>query len=785
MYNVHEISHAFRNRDHRVRYPCFQVLTFLSTNLVILGKTSYHIARRSADNFRLAQTETSITLPTSAQPIVKPKNPRRKNTDIKKDGKGIRKSPIQRNRESGRPQRSDATGVAQNPNVGDGTVPGDVVDLPNPSTIHTHNGLSRVIPRDDAMMPFTRRRSSELKLDCQIHETITQTRVPAEYETRTHTITRDAPQSVLPGLPDTLVPLAVPKSSLQPSPIVSTHCLAVNLEQQPLPMDQSKISGSGQERATYDNKILISPEDSQNDALQHPDEPQSNVYEYQPQSRTNKTLESPVEQPRESHKVLHRSSGRGRPERVIKPQGKQRAGSKLISFGSHGASLSPTMERLIEEIRLESLAETFRKHHEYNKQSECYQERITTLLEQVNFHKERATVYKQERDELKMALSNLTSKAKTNQKFLEGLQKDFEKLKKSTATAEQHNKKVLQAKITEIEQEKQDLMNEFEITTNKLAESQRKIRIVADELYVQLAIASSANKRLSERANELEAELAGEKKKRENIENKVFNQIQQLQHQLRYGSKAIVEKLEVFQTSIERVATHDSHDIQIKECLNILNDLQREPFLKSQDIHKAEGMLRFVRERYMIPQIRKECHTDAWNSIESGLEDLTKALMCSGQSNTEIHASVKEQLNCLRTDMMRYKEAVAENRKLNDSNIALTEQLVNQHQVNSRLNEQIEHLHQVEISLKNRSCQLERDLNDLAIETDTSRSEVLASECNSRELRRRLEEVENDLKVAKEKINDGEQLRQDLQMEAAEYKVPFVVSDYKHVSDMS
>lgn len=125
--------------------------------------------------------------------------------------------------------------------------------------------------------------------------------------------------------------------------------------------------------------------------------------------------------------------------------------------------------------------------------------------------------------------------------------------------------------------------------------------------------------------------------------------------------------------------------------------------------------------------------------------------------------------------MTRYEEIAAENRTINDSNTGLTKQLITQQHESSRLKERVEHLQQAEVDLQQRSRELERDLNDLKIATDSSRSEMSASEKINLDLRQRLKEVESELRSAGEKIDNGEQLRQDLQKDATEYKVIPVV----------
>lgn len=292
-------------------------------------------------------------------------------------------------------------------------------------------------------------------------------------------------------------------------------------------------------------------------------------------------------------------------DHTVKPRRKLRTDNKSPSHGFQGVSVSPVVERSLKNLELAVLADTFRKNHEHTTQLEHAAEKVTLLQQQVDLQKEMLADCRRQRDQLKTAFDGLTSKAKTNQTFLEGLHKDYEKLKRLATTAQENNKKALQAKIAEVEEEKQSLRCELEIASCKLTESQRKMRAVADELYVELSIAHSAKRDLTAKLNELEVAYKSERKSREDIERELLNRVQRLQCQFSDSSDALCSKLEQFQTSFKKVAVSDHQDTKIKECLEILNSFKTAPLLKAQDVRKVEGMLCVVQKWYLILARRK------------------------------------------------------------------------------------------------------------------------------------------------------------------------------------
>lgn len=124
-------------------------------------------------------------------------------------------------------------------------------------------------------------------------------------------------------------------------------------------------------------------------------------------------------------------------------------------------------------------------------------------------------------------------------------------------------------------------------------------------------------------------------------------------------------------------------------------------------------------------------------------------MKCRAAPDAELQKFIKEQLHGLQTEVLRYEEVTAENRKTQELNASLKAQLEAQQQHSNRLDEQIKSFQQAEIDFKARYDQLECDLNELrdAPPVDTSELEQEAFDP-----RQQLKKVEEDLEAANTKV---------------------------------
>lgn len=123
----------------------------------------------------------------------------------------------------------------------------------------------------------------------------------------------------------------------------------------------------------------------------------------------------------------------------------------------------------------------------------------------------------------------------------------------------------------------------------------------------------------------------------------------------------------------------------------------------------------------------------------------------------------------LRTDMVKYEDVVAENRKAHESNDTLKKQLEAQHHLSRGLEEQIRVLRQSEVDLKERSSQLEREVSDLNNIARDYESDPLELEQEVIGLHQQLEKAEVDLEAANVKAAE-------LDKEATKHRVCSIFS---------
>ena len=295
--------------------------------------------------------------------------------------------------------------------------------------------------------------------------------------------------------------------------------------------------------------------------------------------------------------ALHGASDRGGPNRVEKPRRKSRPASGPLPHDMRVSSMPLDTERCLENLRAAMMADNFRMQHENTMTMKQNEERTALLKETVGLQNNTIAEYKQKHLDLDGALTRLTDKAKTNQIYVTGLQRDYEKLQKSVKTFQDQSRKDLRAKIVEIENEKDSLRREFEATTDVLAKSQKNMRKMVEDLYIRLTLSDSKKRDLAENLRKQEAMYQEERRKRDELEKQLLSGVQNMQRQLGDSSTTLVDKLELLESSVNKVATKDDLHVEIKECLTVLRSLQSTPFLTSKDVQKAEGMLRFVHER--------------------------------------------------------------------------------------------------------------------------------------------------------------------------------------------
>jgi chromosome segregation ATPase len=286
------------------------------------------------------------------------------------------------------------------------------------------------------------------------------------------------------------------------------------------------------------------------------------------------------------------------PHRVQKTQKKKLPTSsqrpKAAAFLQQFASSTNDVDQALQTLRAALFAEQDRKEQEAATHIKHEKEVKGLLQDQVKQLSASAADWKDKYDSLHVNVTQLREKAKTNQKYVVGLQKDHEKLKKSTTILQEDCKKALQQKILEVEHEKEVLRQELEKTLNVVGKGQERLRKMVDELYVQLVISQSKGRDLAENLTKQTAMYEAEKAKRNDLENRLLSSVQGVQRQLGDHTTNMAEKIGALQGSVDGIDAKVKQESGVEKCLEALQKLQETPFLTIKDVRKAEGMLRFI-----------------------------------------------------------------------------------------------------------------------------------------------------------------------------------------------
>jgi chromosome segregation ATPase len=251
----------------------------------------------------------------------------------------------------------------------------------------------------------------------------------------------------------------------------------------------------------------------------------------------------------------------------------------------------------VETVRVALLANKYRVQHETTTLTQKHKAELAELQRTIEDQIQSIADHDRRYQGLRKTLSQLTNTAKTNQRFVKGLQQDSEELQKSATSFQKECGKALTEKITELEDEKRTLQEEVETMTDKLAATQRKMRSTLDDLWIRFLVSESKRKDLAENLGKQEAALKEERKKRDELEKQFFSDVQSIPCQVVDSSVTLTKKIELLQATLDDATAHGSQNDQIKECLEALQPLRLTPVLKMQDIEKMNSTLNLVHER--------------------------------------------------------------------------------------------------------------------------------------------------------------------------------------------
>ncbi|KAF2026580.1 hypothetical protein EK21DRAFT_115636 [Setomelanomma holmii] len=471
--------------------------------------------------------------------------------------------------------------------------------------------------------------------------------------------------------------------------------------------------------------------------------------------------------------VIHDLTDRSRSSGVEKPPKKKRGLNALPSSNSSSASrprpitMHSSFERNLESLVIAYQAEQHRLNQDRTNEAKHFEEVKALLQDQTNQYSIIAAEWKEKFNVLNGSVSTLREKAKTNQKFVTGLQKDYEKLQKSATSTQDECRKVLKHKIAEIENEKEALRHDLELTLDTVTKGQKSMKNTIDDLYFRLFISESKRKEHAESLSQQGKMYEQERNKRLDLEKQLLASVQSVERQVNDRSTAVNEKLDVIQTSIEGVTSAKDNDTSSKECLAALRELQRTPFLTAKDVRKAEGMLRFFHQNF-----------------DTKLNTVVKVVRDRACEVESIEATITNQLHDLRAEMLRFDKVAADSRQAQQTSDVLKQQLESEYEHTRQLTEQVRVLKENEEQCTTRKELLERQLANVQDLTRCSGAGTNppGMEHGTAELAQQLRMVNDEREASKAELERLEQLLRERDHELNSLKPSYKIVKEKCLS---
>ncbi|KAF2680868.1 hypothetical protein K458DRAFT_88845 [Lentithecium fluviatile CBS 122367] len=459
-----------------------------------------------------------------------------------------------------------------------------------------------------------------------------------------------------------------------------------------------------------------------------------------------------------SDEVLHRTAPFGATDRVDKPGRKLRVGSHPRfpppMSGIPGFSkLTPENENLVKLFVMSLGAAENKARDTVDACTKANETTIASLQATIGYQDKVIEGHKAENGRLQGSAQTLQGRCATLEKFVKGLEKDYDKLKGAAKYHQASCKEILKEKIAEIEGEKSALMEHITATLDAFDKSRRSMKSVLDDCYARLRISESKIVDLREqllRQNRLYEE---EKKRRSDLEQQVMPALQCLQEHVEKSHNALSGTLGTIQLSVDDNSADTERDARLKQCLDALHTLQATPFLTAKDLQKAEGMLRSMSE-----------------SVGTKLNEVDTFVKEDRFPMDDLQRYIRDQLQHLRSEVLKYDEAIAQYHQTEHANELLVKQAESQKELCARLEEQIRCHCQTETDLKSRYAQLEKevvDLRDMAHDHNSDPPELEQELVN---LRHQMRKAEENLQAKATELDDANRRLQEQGNEMAKEK---------------
>lgn len=356
---------------------------------------------------------------------------------------------------------------------------------------------------------------------------------------------------------------------------------------------------------TFHQRLLPSdPPEARNGQLQHEGQIHG-ISDYDAHGRESEIVAK--ERPPQTSMAPRASSGSGagqnRPFRVTKPQRKLQSRGQMASGTrtNHSGPPKPTyadiFEQQLQSLRVSYYAESVRHESHFGAQVQIRDTRIADLEEQVKRAQDHVIEVERKDVERLNKAKQQRDAVRDLQKYVKGLSTDHAKFKETTKNHEKACSKILETRLSEFQNEKAELEQEFLKTVEKLEKSRRSTKELLQDCYTKLEVSESKRLGLLDNLRVQSALYEDERKKWTELEQQLTGSLQNVQLGLQNTEGILLEKLTSLESSVNDPAKDDKWGASLKECMDAVKGLQSSSLLTVKDAQKAEGMLRFIQKK--------------------------------------------------------------------------------------------------------------------------------------------------------------------------------------------
>lgn len=284
------------------------------------------------------------------------------------------------------------------------------------------------------------------------------------------------------------------------------------------------------------------------------------------------------------------------PPKTVKRSAKKRVihGAEMINASTAIQSRVPKapngFEHVLDALRVTHLAEQYRESHAHSLETRHLHEAKEMLQDQIKLQISIISEWKSKYDKLQGQVVHIRERAKTNQTYVVGLQKDYEKLQKTALIYQNDCKKTLREKIAEIESDRTDLIRDFEVTLSSIENSQRSFKRVVEDLQARLILSQAENKSLYQDLQKQIVLYTDEKDKRNNLEKEMAGSLQSMQSSIKDISVSTTNNFDAIKSAIDHFQSRNESTVGMGDCLGELKELSDTARLTRKDVTEAQNV---------------------------------------------------------------------------------------------------------------------------------------------------------------------------------------------------